>query len=294
MKQSYLPSAQFTLIVGALLVALGLVYVAQRLTAPPSLGIITQTTTPSNTDNWQADLYAVQGQNASTSIPQPVNPAAVAQALKEAQTSNLTDSVGRTLLIDLTNAKSQGLGDDTPTQQAILADATSQISHNPSIVYTSSDLHIVSDSATTRRAYGNQVMLIFLEHSSASSVQIMAAIAQATDNNDPSPLQTLPGIQKQYKAIVQNLLTTPVPQTLSPLHLLMVNDLENMTETISGMEVVLNDPVRGSVSVQQFNSLLSEENRVFTNIAQALQKDGILFNKNEPGSTWSVFLSPTS
>jgi hypothetical protein len=36
--------------------------------------------------------------------------------------------------------------------------------------------------------------------------------------------------------------------------------------------------------------LLDEATRVLTNIASTLNKDGVLFTEDEPGSAWSAFL----
>jgi hypothetical protein len=57
------------------------------------------------------------------------------------------------------------------------------------------------------------------------------------------------------------------------------------------MQTTLSDPLRGLVGLQTYESKLDELARVFTNIAQNLNKDGILFNKSEPGSIWQSFLT---
>ena len=57
------------------------------------------------------------------------------------------------------------------------------------------------------------------------------------------------------------------------------------------MQQVLGDPVRGLSAVQKYQSLTDEATRVLTTIAGTLNKDGILFTKDEPGSAWSAFLA---
>lgn len=291
--QRYLPSTQFILIVGSLLLATGLVYAAQRITEPQTAGNIGVANTPTDTSSWQDTLAAIQAQNASSSLPQPVSQSDINQILKEAQTANLTDTVGRTLLIELTNAQSQGLGNDTPTQQAILADATAQIPKSALVTYTQQDLTIVSSSNANLHAYGNEVMTIMQQYTGANSFAVLEAVGNAADNNDPKALQALPPLAKQYKTLAQALLKVPVPQTVVPLHLIIVNDFEGAAENIVGMETLLSDPLRGMISLNQFSSLISEENRVFTNIAQQFQGDGILFKSTEPGNVWNVFLPHT-
>src|SRR5437868_1681324 len=110
----YAPSGQFAGIALAILLSAGLVYGAERISHPPAATATIQsdqTAQASDSTNWEAALYASQAANASTSLAAP-STNVVGQFLKAAQSSNLTDTVGRTLLINLSNAKSQGLGDD--------------------------------------------------------------------------------------------------------------------------------------------------------------------------------------
>src|ERR1700719_4414261 len=119
----YAPSTQFTGIALSILLSAGMVYASERITHPPprtaTLASDQTPTQPSDSTDWQAALYASQASNASSSLTAP-SASTVDQFLAAAKSSNLTDTVGRTLLINLSNAKSQGLGDDIPTQNQII------------------------------------------------------------------------------------------------------------------------------------------------------------------------------
>jgi hypothetical protein len=54
---------------------------------------------------------------------------------------------------------------------------------------------------------------------------------------------------------------------------------------------VVNDPLRGLQGLQVYQSAAGISVKVFTNIAQALNKNGILFKKDEPGAAWAALLS---
>jgi hypothetical protein len=56
------------------------------------------------------------------------------------------------------------------------------------------------------------------------------------------------------------------------------------------MGALISDPLRGVAAIQRYTSAMNEAGRVLTSIAQTLNKDGILFTKDEPGSTWNAFL----
>src|SRR3989344_3016840 len=116
----YLPSAQFTLLVGALALSSMLVYTADYFSKvhPQKVATISADIPQPQDPNWEAALYAIQAQNASSSLLAS-DQNAVGELLNAAQSANVTESVGRTLLINLSDAKSPGLGDDIPTQNEI-------------------------------------------------------------------------------------------------------------------------------------------------------------------------------
>jgi hypothetical protein len=292
----YLPSAQFTVIALSLLFAGGLVYGAELITQPPaSSATVSAVTTPASgtsAEDWQATLDAIQAQNASSSLAGAA-PQTVAQMLAAAQSSNITNSVGKSILINLSNAKSQGLGDDTPTQNQIISAAAAQVAATkPAHQYTSADLTIVADSKASLKAYGNGVMQILNAHGTASEQATLTAIDNATSKNDTTTLEALSPIGVAYQDITAQLLALPVPKTLSPLHLSVVNAYATIAATYPDMQASLTDPLRGIVGIQTYEAQLDMLGRVFINIAQDLSKNGILFNKDEPGSAWSFVLSP--
>lgn len=292
----YLPSAQFTTIALALLLSGGLVYGAELIVQPPATsGVVSTAATPAgqgdNTD-WQATLDATEAANASSSLAAS-QPQTVAAMLAAAQSSNITDSVGKTILINLSNAKSQGLGDDIPTQDQIISAAAAQVAATkPARQYTAANLTIVADSNASLKAYGNGVMQILDNNQTASEQATLTAIDNATSKNDAAALQALPPIGAAYQNITSELLALPVPQTLSPLHLSIINAYASIAAVYPDMQASQSDPLRGVVGLQTYEAQLGTLGRVFTNIAQDLSKDGILFNKDEPGSAWSYVLSP--
>lgn len=292
----YAPSAQFTVITLSLLVSATLVYAAERFAHPSSSSAsVSAVSTPSQASDaagWEAALYAIQANNASTSLSAP-NPATVEQMLASAQSNNITDTVGKTLLINLSSSKSQGLGSDIPTQDQIIAAAQAQIQNQGSVkLYTQAQLNVVADSNASLHAYGNNLLQVFTMHPQASQADTFTAIGNAVDTSSKQELQKLIPIQAGYAAVAADLVALPVPKTLAPLHLLVVNDFVRIAASYDDMAQMLADPLRGIVGFQTYQSSLNEVGRVFTSIAQDLSKDGILFSKDEPGSAWSAIPSP--
>lgn len=291
----YLPSTQFALIVSSIAISGGLVLAAQYYTTPhstPAQLAEDTTNTPQNVD-WQKTLQDIQAQS-GVSLPPAPDPSAVSTLLQAAQSQNLTDTVGKTLFINISNAKAQGLGDDTPTQNELIAQALGQIgAASDTPAYSLKDLQITAESTANLHAFGNSMMLVLQSHPAASAQQTILAMGRATDNHDSSQLADLSAIGKEYKAIARDLANTPVPQTLAPIFLQVVNDYVRMANTYSDMQAVLDDPLRGLQALQLYESLMQETTSLLTSIAGEFSKNGILFNKDEPGDAWSSFLLQT-
>src|SRR3990167_8680365 len=129
-------------------------------------------------------------------------------------------------------------------------------------------------------------------HTEATSNAVLLAVSLAIDNNNPTELKALARIQTEYEGLVEDLAAVSVPKTFAPLYLQSLNSLGAVAASVEDLQKILNDPLRGLQALKQYQSKLGEVGRVFTSIAEALGKNGILFNKDEPGAAWAVFTSP--
>lgn len=289
----YLPSLQFSLMAISVAVAGGLIVAAKYTTRAP-ISVIESVESPNKIQDvgaWQDTLKAVQA-DSGVELPPTPDPDTVEALRQGAQTNNLTDSVSRTLIVNLTNAKAQGLGDDIPTQNQLIASAVGQIDQSVQVQsYTKNDLTVVPDSVSAKHAYGNALALVFAQNQHNSYAETMIVMDNATAQNSTDELDKLQSIALNYKKTTAALLQIPVPQTLTPFHLQLVNNFQKITGTYGYMETILTDPIRGLTAVKNYQSLTQETLRVFINIAQTLGKDGILFTKDEPGNAWGILLS---
>jgi len=292
--RQYLPSTQFITIVGALAISGGIVYAAQYITGRPQGAQLAATTSnvPSQED-WQKTLEEIQ-LNSGISLPEAPDQALVSELVAGVQSNNLTDSVARSLFIKLTNAKAQGLGDDIPTQEELIAEANASIQAEASAkMYTKADLTSVAQNNDSLRTYGNKVMTTFALHPKASASTVLVAVGQAVDYNDAKYVSGLSAAQAEYMALADDLAALPVPSTLIPLHLQLVQDIARMWSAVGDLRVIVGDPLRGLAGLSNFQAAGDEATRVLTTIAGTLRKSGILFSKDEPGASWSAFVSGT-
>ena len=298
MPSRFLPSAQFALIVGSIAASGGLVLAAQYITGAPrglptTVSVVPVATTADLTNvdpNWEQTLMAIQGQ--SPTAPVAAASSTVAGLLDAAKNPNVTTTVAQSLLVNLFNAKSQGLGSDIPTQNQIIAQATAQIQPSKGApTYMQNNLTLSDATPAALKAYGNAVMAVMLAHPTANYNDTIFALGYATDSGDPVQIAKLAAIQKDYYALAKDLAAVPVPPTLVPLHLQVINDLSAMADSYPDMEAAPTDPLRGVTGLQTYQSLTNETVRVFTNVAQELKQNGILFTKDEPGNAWNQLFS---
>ncbi len=291
----YLPSAQFSLLAAALIGSVALVYAADFVTkksAPSELAVSTTEDSQGAAEdvNWKQALDEVQA-NGGATLPKPPDQESVNAMIKAAETKNVTASVGRTLLVQLAAAKAQGMGSDIPTQDSLVAQAISMVPKPQTKVYTAADITFAPDTKEGTHAYGNLLMATLNAHPGASMQQTLVVIANAADSGSSVNLKKLLPIEKEYRALLRDLVTIPVPKTMSPLHVQIVNDIAQISDTFPNIEAMIDDPVRGLTGIKRYQSLTSETKRVFINISQSFNKDGILFLSGEPGESWASVLS---
>ncbi|MDE2071355.1 MAG: hypothetical protein KGI70_01310 [Patescibacteria group bacterium] len=290
--RAYLPSTQFGSMAFSVVAAGGLVLGAWALTRPIVPGSLASTDTPgaAASSDWQNSLEDVQAQ--APNLPQAPDQSTTDALLTAAQSHNLTSSVSRSLLVNLSAASAQGLGQDLPTQDKLISSALSQIdSTAPAPPYTQADITAAAASKDTMRAWGNGVMRIIAAHPQASAQDTYLSVGYAVDYQDTGKLDPLKPMAAAYKDIAAQVIALPVPTTLAPLALSIANNFAAMSATYADMLAVTSDPLRGLAGLQHYEQLQTQTQSEFTTVAQQFNKDGILFSKDEPGASWALFLS---
>ncbi len=293
--KKYLPSTTFTFIAGSLFLSIGLVWIANFVTHPNSFSTaglaVTSTANSREKASWAAALNDIQAQQGSR-LPQPPDQQLVDNLLQGAQTKNLTDSVGRSLLINVTNASGKGLGGDQPTQNQLIASAMGQLQtiSQPSKLYTLSDISVILDSKEAVQAYGNALIPILKKHPHASMAETLNLLGQKI-NGQTGSQGDFSIIAKDYQGLAKDFSKMTVPQSLSTYHLAIVNDYLQMADSMSHMQQVSTDPLRGLAGLQMYNKSAGDIQSMFISIAQVFAKDGILFTRDEPGALLASMLS---
>jgi len=275
-NRSFLPSRQFVLVVGSVLVVVVLVFVArlygsQGETAEYRAEVVTTTrvntpTTFTEKDSdgdglmdWEEGLWGTDPNNPnskSVSVNDAEYVATVREALKAPsqptqtaqvkQTLTETDILARDLFTQYLNIKGAGSNITSDVAQGLAATLANSVltETEPSTIYTSADLNIVDDS---ERAYENYEKLLeatINQYQGAGGIDEIVELQKAIEN--PGNVESVMALEtawKQYENVLQDMLDLPVPSGVVSEHLEMVNALSVLVNNVESFQYVLADPV---------------------------------------------------
>jgi len=119
-------------------------------------------------------------------------------------------------------------------------------------VYTISDLTIVnSDTKQTIQKYSDTLNNIYLKQRVKKGVPTILQEFTADETN-VAKLAELDPIIKQTNQIISESLKMPVPQSLSILHLNLINDSQRLLENISDIKLFESDPIMAIGAIIQY------------------------------------------
>jgi len=293
--RSIMPSRQFLLLAGSLFVSVVLVLVALGIANPAYSG---NAKLESDTNTKYSDIqenFWKQEFASSTLAQNAADLNAKAQELiRAASTSNLTDTLGRSLLINYSAAQGQGLGGDSMTQDAITQQALAQIQNaqTTTVHYTASDIKTSPQTSASLHAYGNALIKTMVAHPRATFQTTMVAFGTAVDTHGSGTLSQLPLIQKDYEALAKDIANLKTPPVFASLASQLANNYADMGGSALTMQEVLSDPVKGLLGMQDFKILYSTNRQLFVDIGAIFRSQGILFSKDEIGFVWAMVMTP--
>ncbi|MBP9711276.1 MAG: hypothetical protein KBD50_03425, partial [Candidatus Pacebacteria bacterium] len=250
--------------------------------------VATDTPTDMETMDWKGSLTAILGENTAA---KPIDAATLDSLQAETKTDTLTGTVARSLLLNLAEAKSQGLGSDFPTQERLVAQATTQSAiTRGEPTYDGSDVTVIPETEESVKAYGNALAAILQKYPKTSREETVYVVAEGLQKGSKS-LAPLTAIEGEYRSMTTELIRTPVPLTLQPLHLQIINNLARIVLLYPDIKVMFTDPLRAIGALELHQTLVLETQRLLTSVARILDEGGILFTSDEPGAVWSLLLT---
>lgn len=218
-----------------------------------------------------------------------IDPAIIAaQQKSETEFKELSDTekIARTLFSQYIAAKGSGKVSDSD-KEIILNTANSLIEESTIDKYTLSDLKILNSYGTsTIKDYGNKLGQAFFTGTSQEKVENeLVIIDRAVKNVDESILNGLDPIIEGYSKTVDKILLISVPTDAVSIHLSLLNDLNNLKNSLKKIQLLFTDPARainGMRSYQNASALLIKD---VADIKNYFLENVIYFDKTEYGYT---------
>ena len=286
----YLPSRHFSLLAGALALSAGLIGAAwwtvssasdesaQLVSANPPSALADQ--------QWRTEFSSSTAMERAASLQMQAQ-----KLIEEASTSKLTDTLGRSILINLAAAQGQGLGPDDMTQGRIVNDALSRVQaiSQPKSYYSVADANIVEDSRTSMHDFANTLATVAGHPIYADKYYVVYVVGTAIDTNSDAILKNLPAASAEYRAIAKNIMALPIPRSFAALAVQMANADMNLAVACDLLQQVHADPASGLAGLQEYSNLSDASIPLYSNVSKTLNRFGVTFAKGEPGNGWDTF-----
>lgn len=259
------------------------------------LGTINKTTDSDSDEDglrdWEESLIGTDPQNPDTDgdktsdgdevslnrdpKKQGPNDTNIAQNITTTNTSQLdetlTDRVARDFFSRYVVAKQQNK-DITAEEAALIAQQV--VVNIPSTItakaYEVKDIIVtMDDSEPTRLAYAKEISTILINNGvsfNESPLQIVTRLIKDPTVEDQKKLAM---ILSSYKTIIERTLKVQVPRRVGPQHLVYLNTLSLIHSTLSEIQQLNNDPIRGYVAFSYYSNYLIQLSISFENLKKA-------------------------
>ncbi len=317
--REYLPSGQFLLIAGAVVVSAGLIFFVAwgRRESPtpliPAQGSVEQLpdTDGDSIKDWEELLRGTdpampdtdgdgtrdgdeialardplrQGPDDAAEVSRIIPPDF--SLVMDEDTDNLTKSLSQNLFASYIGTFGKDLQGDPYTQQRVASDLLSKVTLDPrGVVYQSGDLPLVGDKPEFVRTFGNEIIRVVGRHREASFATAAIALAGVVDTGGAGSVEDLISVGEAYDALVDDLLLVPTPSSLAPLYAETLTSLSRTAGAFQDLATIFDDPLRALAGLRAYQGHLAETTRLFTLIAMELDNKGILFKEGEAGFAW--------
>jgi hypothetical protein len=192
-------------------------------------------------------------------------------------TENLTetDKFARELFSTIATLNQNGVMDQT-TVDKISASLAEKI-QNPvqKKVYTLADLKIIqNDSVAAVKKYNDSLDYIIEKKYpiKGNVIDILQRFLIDENNVDASVLVELDPIIEQRNKIIDAIVKTNVPESLSLLHLDFINTLQKLSENLSAIKLFETDPIVALGGISQFEENITLLESVVDKLKNAIQK----------------------
>jgi len=133
-------------------------------------------------------------------------------------------------------------------------------------IYTKNMLNIKGDSEEANTNYFNAFNELVTKYENADIGSELTLISQGIASKDPQALAAAQSVASAYRSFGYDLTKIPVPNSIYPIHLDLVNNYEKTALSIEGLTKTLSDPIIGMRALINYkkysDALVSDINKL--------------------------------
>lgn len=172
-------------------------------------------------------------------------------------------------------------GSITPENEAKLIDEISKKAiEQASIkdVYSVEDLKLIDSNKETITTYGERLSQVAID-----------ALTSMDSFKNLKDMEYIAKIAQEYKNYSLNVKEILVPGVAKDIHLQLVNYLFNTGVLLDAMSKTDSDPISALVVMNQFKTIETNEDMIYTYIAEYFKNNGIIFDTEIAINFWKKF-----
>jgi hypothetical protein len=183
---------------------------------------------------------------------------------------------------------SGGIG---PTPDVTIARTVDQIATtiNSEPLYNRSQITTTVTTPDSIRTYANTMGSILLNNNVPNYESELTIINRALQNEDESELQRLLPLTSMYRALRDQSLQVPVPDTFIKEHLDLINTYHASYKSLSDTQLAFEDPVLSLMRIKRYQDDADGLGNALTNMFNALIPYANLFTPDDPAVAFVVF-----
>jgi hypothetical protein len=199
--------------------------------------------------------------------------------------NNLTSSFSKKIYV--ASAQILKTGEGTTQSVSLLSESLLQEEARKIVPkrYAETDLTVLNqDSQIIKKTYGNALGKIYKKALTEKiGVGDLVIYEAYIESKNASLLETFTKKKNITENIIQSLLVTPVPYSLVPQHLLVINSLSLYKTSMENIASSEKDPLRGVIALTDYPEILQKISSSVEGIQTYFIQNNIMFSSSEPG-----------
>lgn len=196
-----------------------------------------------------------------------------------------TERFGRELLVQYLATKKEGGVFDAGSTAQFVEKMTREINQEvPMVLFTSSDVQAVGSNSIALREYANRMGRIFIRNTPPGLENELVVVSRALESKNAEELKKLQPLIESFTNSIAEGLTVPVPKELVQLHLDLLNSFLYMKTTLSGLELIFDDPLTAFIRITQHQESMKKLQGALQKIGAFYEEANIEFEPEDDGN----------